>query len=83
MLSIISIIAAAIGYFLFFFTEAIQFPMLLIIVSFVVALIDLVTLYNNDKLPFAEFAKKAFKERIGSSISIVAGLVLIILMIFD
>ena len=82
MLSIMALVAAAIGYFLFFFTEAIEFPMLLIIISFVVALIDLVTLYNKGKIPFNEFAKKAFKERIGSSISVVAGIFLIFLIIF-
>ena len=62
MLSIMALVAAAIGYFLFFFTEAIEFPMLLIIISFVVALIDLVTLYNKGKIPFNEFAKKALKS---------------------
>lgn len=82
MLSILSIICTAIGYLLFFFTDnLISLPIFLIIAAFVIALIDLITLYKKEKLIFSDFAKEAFRTNWGSAISIIAGLFFIWLCI--
>ncbi len=82
MLSKISIICTAIGYLLFFFTEnLIALPIFLIIAAVVIAAIDLVALYKKDKLIFSDFVKEAFRTSWGSSISLIAGLFFIWLLI--
>lgn len=81
MLNLISIIAAAVGYFLFFITEWTVFPLLLMIGSFIIALIDLISLYRKEKLLFSDFIKEAFRTNWGSMISILAGLFFIWLLI--
>ena len=81
MMSIAALICAVIGYLLFFATDWIGLPLLLMLGSFVIAVIDLVTLYHKEKLLPADFVQEAFRERIGSTLSVIAGLVFIVLLI--
>lgn len=81
IMSFVALIAAILGYVLFFLTDWVAFPLILIIVSFVVALIDLVTLYNKEKLIFSDFVQEAFREKFGSALSLIAGIGFIILLI--
>lgn len=81
MLSIISFICAAIGYVLFLFTEMITFPIILIAAGFLLALVDLVSLYQKEKLLFSDFVKEAFQARWGSTIGFLAGICFIGLLI--
>ena len=73
MLSIISLICAALGYILFFFTDMLTFPIILIVAGFVVALVELIPLYQKDKLPLREFIKEALNTSWGSIIGVLAG----------
>lgn len=73
MLSIISLICAVIGYFLFIFTDLVGFPVILIAAVFILSLVDLVALYTKEKLLFGEFVKEAFHLNWGSAIAFIAG----------
>lgn len=73
MLSIISLICAIIGYLLFFLTEMVGFPIVLIAGAFILSLVDLVALYTKEKLLFGDFVKEAFHSNWGSAIAILAG----------
>lgn len=81
MLNLISIIAAGIGYLLFFITEWTVLPLLLMIGSFIIAIIDLISLYRKEKLIFSDFIKEAFRTNWGSMIAVLAGLSFICLII--
>jgi hypothetical protein len=83
MLSIISIICAAIGYLLFFITKLVGFPIILIVVSFILSLVDLVSLYTKEKLLFSDFVKEAFHSKWGSAIAFLAGINFIWLFIIS
>lgn len=81
MFSIISVICAAAGYLIFFLTEMIAFPVILIFAGFIIALIDLVKLYTAEKLQFGDFVKEAFQTNCGSVLAFMAGIVFIFLLI--
>lgn len=84
MLSIISVICAAVGYLLFFFTEnMVAFPIILIAAGFILSLVDLVALYTKEKLQFGDFVKEAFQTSWGSAIAFIAGIVFIFLLILS
>lgn len=80
MVNIVSFICAILGYLLFFLTEMLWFPVLLIAAGFVMALADLVLLYSREKLQFGDFIKEAFNSKWGSSIAFIAGIIFIILV---
>lgn len=82
MLSLVSIICMVIGYILFFITNMIAFPTILIIAGFIIALIDLIILYNKEKLQFSDFLTEAFHTSLGSTIAFLAGIIFILLLIF-
>lgn len=73
MFSIISLICAVVGYLLFFLTDLVTFPIILIVAGFVISLIDLIKLYNAEKLQFGDFVKEAFHTSWGSVIGFLAG----------
>lgn len=81
MLNLVSLICAAIGYVLFFATELVSLPVLLIAAGFIISLVDLVVFYNREKLQFGDFVKEVFVEKWGSAIAFIAGIVFIILII--
>ncbi len=80
-MSILSLIAAIIGYALFFLTEWVGFPVLLMLISLGVALVDLTRFYVQEKIPFSELVKSAFQERTGSTLSVVAAIGFVLLII--
>ena len=83
MLSIISVICAAAGYLLFFLTEMVTFPVILIAGGFILSLVDLVSLYTREKLMFSDFVKEAFHSNWGSVIAFLAGINFIWLFIIS
>lgn len=74
MLNKISAALTVIGYAIFFFTDGISFPLLLIAAGFIVAIVDLVVLYTQEKLMIDDYIKEAFRTNWGSAVSIVAGI---------
>ena len=83
MLSIISLICAVIGYFLFIFTHIVLFPVILIAAGFILSLVDLVALYTKEKLLFGDFVKEAFHSNWGSAIAFIAGVNFIWILIIS
>lgn len=83
MLSIISLICAVIGYFLFIFTDMVGFPVILIAAGFIISLVDLVALYTKEKLLFGDFVKEAFHSNWGSAIAFIAGVNFIWILIIS
>ena len=81
MLSIISFICAAIGYVLFLFTEMITFPIILIAVGFLLALVDLVSLYQKEKVVLSDFLNEGLPARWGRAIRFLGGICFIGLLI--
>ena len=81
MLSIISVVCAAIGYLLFIFTEMVAFPIILIAAGFLLALVDLVSMYQKEKLLFSDFVKETFQTHWGNAIGFLAGICFIGLLI--
>ena len=81
MLSLIAFICSVAGYVLFFLTEWVVFPILLMVAGVVVALVDLVTLYTKEKLLFNDFVKEAFRTNWGSMIAVLAAIFFIWLLI--
>ena len=83
MLSIISLIGMALGYFLFIFTESMMgFSVFLIIAATVISLIDLISLYKKEKLDFNDFVTQAFATNWGSMISVIGGISFAFIFIF-
>lgn len=83
MLSIISLICMALGYFLFIFTESMMgFSVFLIIAATVISLIDLISLYKKEKLDFNDFVTQAFATNWGSMISVIGGISFAFIFIF-
>lgn len=82
MLSIISLICIVVGYILFFFTEnMIAFPIFLMIVATILAIIDLVSLYKKERLDFNDFIKEAFMTNWGSMITVLGSIFFILICI--
>lgn len=81
MLSIISIICVIVGYLLFFFTELLAFPIILIFGGFLIALVDLGILYAKEKLQFSDLITEAFHSKLGNTLAFLAGIVFIVLLI--
>ncbi len=66
MLSIISLV-------LFFFTDMLVFPIILIVAGFVIALVELMPMYKKENLPLGEFIKEALNTSWGSIMGVLAG----------
>lgn len=81
MLSIISFICAIIGYVLFYITDLTSFPVILIFAGFILSVIDIVSLYNKEKLQPGDFVKEVIHSSWGSAIAFLAGIYFIWLLI--
>lgn len=81
-MSIVALVATIVAYVLCVYSNLVTLPIILMIISFIIGIIDLVMFYNEEKPIFSDFARDAFRERFGSSISVVAGVGFILLLIF-
>lgn len=72
MLSIAALITTVLGWILIYFTEMVTFPFILIGVGVVIAVVDIVKEYLDEKLPFGDFVKHLIGNNWGSVLAIIS-----------